>query len=161
MQKNKKGVASIISQEAPNSTVAHCCSHNLNLSLAASCNLAIIDNVLEVYKSITIHFNSSPKKEKVLEHIVITCCESIGRRKVFVGMCKTCWSCEHFYLALPFIVEALETMNGTHPSINMFDEIFTKEWDSNSKKEATAYVNALTSFEFIVGITSLYSLLNL
>ena len=160
MQKNKKGVASIISQEAPNSTVAHCCSHNLNLSLAASCNLVIIDNVLEVYKSITIHFNSSPKKEKVLEHIVITCCESIGRRKVFVGMCKTCWSCEHFYLALPFIVEALETMNGTHPSINMFDEIFTKEWDSNSKKEATAYVNALTSFEFIVGITSLYRLLN-
>ena len=91
MQKKKKGVASIILQEAPNSTVAHSCSHNLNLSLAASCNLAIIDKVLEVYKSITIHFNSSPKKEKVLEHIVITCCESIGRRKVFVGMCKTCW----------------------------------------------------------------------
>ena len=161
MQKKKKGVASIILQEAPNSTVAHCCSHNLSLSLAASCNLAIIDNVLEVYKSITIHFNSSPKKERVLEHIVITCCESIGKRKVFAGMCKTCWSCEHFYLALPFIVEALETMNGTHPSINMFDEIFTKEWDSNSKKEATAYINALTSFEFIVGITSLYRLLNL
>ena len=47
MQSKKKGVASVILREAPNSIVTHCCSHNLNLSLAASCNLAIIDNVLE------------------------------------------------------------------------------------------------------------------
>ena len=93
MQSKKKGVASVILREAPNSVVTHCCSHNLNLSLAASCNLAIIDNLLEVYKSITIHFNSSPKKEKLLEDIVITRCESIGRRKVLVRMCKTRW-CE-------------------------------------------------------------------
>ena len=85
-------VASAILREAPNSDVTQCCSHNLNLSLATSCNLATIDNILEVYKSITIHFNSDPKKEKLLENIVITRCESIGRRKVLVGMCKTCWS---------------------------------------------------------------------
>ena len=42
----------------------------------------------------------------------------------------------------------------------MFDEIFTKGWDSNSRKEATAYINALTSFEFTVGITSFYRLLH-
>ena len=100
-----------------------------------------------------------------MEHTVITCCESIERLKVLVGMCKTRWSerdlsYEHFYLALPFIVEALEIINGTHPSINTFDEIFTKGWDSNSKKESTAYINDLTSFEFIVGITSLYRLLH-
>ena len=62
MQSKKKGVASVILREAPNSIVKHCSSHNLNLSLAASCNLAIIGNVLEFYKSITIYFNSSPKK---------------------------------------------------------------------------------------------------
>ena len=60
MQSKKKGVASAILRKALNSIVTHCCSHNLNLSVTASCNLAIIDNVLEVYKSITIHFNSSP-----------------------------------------------------------------------------------------------------
>ena len=42
----------------------------------------------------------------------------------------------------------------------MFDEIFTKGWDSNSRKEATAYINVLTSFEFVVGITSFYRLLH-
>ena len=51
-------------------------------------------------------------------------------------------------------------INRTHPIINTFDEIFTKGWDSNSKKEATAYINTFTSFEFIVGITSLYRLLH-
>ena len=135
-----------------------------SLPLAASCNLAITDNVLEVYKSITIYFNSSLKKEKLLEHTVITRCESIGRPKVLVGTCNTRWSerdvsYEHFYLALVFIVEALEIINGTHPSINTFDKIFTKGQDSSSKKEATAYINALTSFEFIVGIKSLFRLL--
>ena len=100
-----------------------------------------------------------------MEHIVITCCESIERLKVLVGMCKTRWSerdlsYEHFYLTLAFIVEALGIINGTHPSINTFDEIFTKGWDSNSKKEPTIYINALTIFEFIVGITSLYRLLH-
>ena len=88
----KKGVTSVILREAPNSIVTHCCSHNLNLSLATSCNLAIIDNVLEVYKSIAIHFNPSPKKGKLLEHIVVTRCQSIGRRKVLVAMGKTRWS---------------------------------------------------------------------
>ena len=51
-------------------------------------------------------------------------------------------------------------INRTHPIIRTFDEIFTKGWDSNSKKEATAYINTLTSFEFIVGIKSLYRLLH-
>ena len=39
MQSKKKGVASVILREGLNSIVTHCSSHNLNLSLAASCNL--------------------------------------------------------------------------------------------------------------------------
>ena len=137
--------------EKPRTQLIHCCSQNLSLSLTAFCNVSLIDKVLEVYTSITIHFNSSPKKEKLLEHIVITRCESIGKRKVSVGKHETRWferdvSYEHFYLALPFIEEALEIINGTHPSTNTCDEIVTKGWDSNSKREATAYI--------IVGFTS-------
>ena len=80
-------------------------------------------------------------------------------------MRKTRWSerdvsYEHLYLDLLFIVEELQIINGTLPSINTFDEIFTRGWGSNSKKGATAYIDALTSFEFIVGIASLYRLLH-
>ena len=132
MQSKKKGVASVILRKALNSIVTHCYSHNLNLSLNSSCNVAVTDTVLEVYKSIAIHSNSSSKKEKLLEHNFITLCEFIGRQKVLIDMCKTCWSerdvsYEHFCLTLPLIVEALEIINRTQPSINTFDEIFTKE----------------------------------
>ena len=87
----------------------------------------IIDNVLEVYKSIiTISFNSSPKKEKLLKHISY-------RKTKRVGMCKTRWSerdvsYKHFNVALSFIVVALEIINGIHTSMNTSDEIFTKGW---------------------------------
>ena len=64
IQLKNKDVASVILRGAPNSIVTQCCSNNLNLSLAASCNLAIVDNVLEIRKSITVHFNSSPEKER-------------------------------------------------------------------------------------------------
>ena len=61
-------------------------------------------------------------------------------------------SYEHLNLALPFIEETLGIINGIHPSINTFDEIFTKGWDSNSRKEGTAHI--------ILGIISLYRLLD-
>ena len=110
MQSKKKGVASVILREAPNSIVTHCCSHNLNLSLASSYNLAIVDNILEVYKSITIQCSSSPKKEKLLEHIVIARCESIGRGKVLAGMCKTCVTCHGAFLP-GFAIHRISTGN--------------------------------------------------
>ena len=84
---------------------------------------------------------------------------------MLVSMCETRCSerdvpYEHFYVALPFNVETMQIFIGTNPNINMFDEIFAKGWDSNSRKEAAAYINVLTSFDFIVGITSFYRLLH-
>ena len=58
----RKGVAKFILNESPHAAVTHCCSHNLNLSVASSWKEPIIDNVLETYRSITIFFNTSPKK---------------------------------------------------------------------------------------------------
>ena len=42
MQSQKKGI------------VTHCCSHNLNLSLATSYKIPIIDNITETYNAVTI-----------------------------------------------------------------------------------------------------------
>ena len=46
----------------------------------------------------------------------------MGTRKVIVGLCETRWSerdkaYEHFYLALAFLVESFEIINGTHPNL--------------------------------------------
>ena len=69
-------------------------------------------------------------------------------------MCKTRWSerrvsYEHFYLALPFIVEALEIINGTQLTITRLMKSLPKNGTRNQKKEATPYINAFTSFEYV------------
>ena len=157
MQSQKKGVASYISKESPSAIVTHCCSHNLNLSLATSCKIPIIDNITKTYKA---------KREGLLEHIFCLCCISAKKRKVLIGLCKSRWSerdiaYKHFYLAIPFIVEAFEVINGTHPERNDFNNIYTDGWDPKTKQDTTSYLHAVAKFEFIIGLVSLYRLLHL
>ena len=168
MQSEKKRAASYISKESPSAIVTHCCSHNLNLSLATSCKIPIIDNITETYNSVTavtIFFNTSPRHEGLLEHIFCLCCISAQKRKVLIGLCKTRWSerniaYEHFYHAIPFIVEAFEVINGTHLERNDFNNIYTDGWDPKTKQGATSYLHAVTKFDFIIGLVSLYRLLH-
>ena len=58
------------------------------------------------------------------------------------------------------MIEAFEIMNGTHPDIATFDDIYTNGWDSKTKKDATSFINSIANFEFIVGIICLYRLLH-
>lgn len=166
MLSDRKGVASIILQQAPKAKITHCCSHNLNLSLAKASKIESIDRILDQQKAVQLYFNASPKRERLLEHIVQLRCHESTNRSVLVGLCKTRWSerdisYEHFYLAIPHMIEAFEVINGTHPDIDAFDDdLYRKGWDSNSKKEATGFINTLANFEFIVGIISLYRLLH-
>ena len=75
-------------------------------------------------------------------------------------MCKTKWlerdlAFEHFHLALTFIVEAMDTINGTHAEIGSFEKKCTESCDYKTKREAT-----FTSFEFIISLTVFYRLLH-
>ena len=70
MQSLKNEAASYILKESPKAYTTHCCSHSLNLSLASTCKIPIITNIVEIYKSVLIYFNTSPKRENLLIHIV-------------------------------------------------------------------------------------------
>ena len=167
MQSLKKGAASYILKESPKVYATHCCSHSLNLSLTSTCKIPITTNVVEIYKSVLIYFNTSPKRENLLIHIVEQKCFSEERKKVLIGVCQTRWSekerdvsSERFYLALPFIVETFEVINGTHTELDEFEEMYIKRWDAKSKVEATQFLNSLTKFEFVNGMITLYRLLH-
>ena len=119
-------------RESNKAITIHCYSHNVNLSLASTCKLPVVDNVLEKYKSLQIYFNSSPKREKLLEYVVSQNNETNdSKRSILLGMCRTRWcecdmSYERFYLAMPYMMETLEVMNGTHADINQLDETHSK-----------------------------------
>ena len=70
MQSLKKRAASYILMESPKAYITHCSSHRLHLSLASTCKIPIIKNVVEIYKSVFIYFNTSPKRENLLIHMV-------------------------------------------------------------------------------------------
>ena len=55
---------------------------------------------------------------------------------------------EHFYLALPFILEALEIINATHTEMRSFEKKYTEGWDYKTKQEATLLINAVSSFVY-------------
>ena len=89
----------------------------------------MITSVAEIYKSVLIYFNASPKRENLLIHIVEQKRFS-EERKALIGVCRTRWSerdvsYEHFYLALSLIVKAFEVINGTHTELDEFEEIYT------------------------------------
>ena len=69
-------------------------------------------------------------------------------------------SYERFYLALSFVVETFEVINGTHTELDEFEEIYTKGWDAKSKVEATQFLNSLKKFDFVIGMIALYRLLH-
>ena len=94
MHSEKSGTASGILRESHKAITIHCCSHNLKLSVASTCKLSVVDNILEKYKSLQIYFNSSPKREKLLEYVVSQNNEmNDSKRSILLGMCKTRW-CE-------------------------------------------------------------------
>ena len=131
MQSLKKGAASYILKESPKAYTTHCCSHSLNLSLASTCKIPIITNVVEIYKSALIYFKTSPKRENLLIHIVERKRFSEERKKVLIGVCLTQWlerdaSYGHFYLALPFIVEVFGVINGTHTSLASWKNLYRR-----------------------------------
>ena len=106
MQSQKKETAIFILNESTRAVVTHCCSHNLNLSLASSCREPVVDYFfMEAYKSSVILFNTSPKRQGLLEYSYSVRCKSTERRKILVNLCGTRWSerditYKRFYLAI-------------------------------------------------------------
>ena len=58
------------------------------------------------------------------------------------------------------MVEAFEIMNGTYLKNNDFNIVYKDGWDSKTNEDATSYLNAITKFEFLIGLVSLYRLLH-
>ena len=86
------------------------------MSLQLTCKTPIIANVVEVYKSVLVFFNTSPKRKNLLIHIV----EGIVERKEEGFNWHMSKSDGHkemflisFYLAFPIIVETFEPQSLT------------------------------------------------
>ena len=77
--------------KSPKACVNHCCSHNLNLSIAQCANIQVINNVVEKYKASQNYFQTSQKIKSFLEHIVSLHLHDVCQLKVLREICSTRW----------------------------------------------------------------------
>ena len=90
---------------------------------------------------------------------------SSSQRKAILGLCKTRWAerdkaYEHFYLSFPFIIKALEIINGTCEDIHQYPDTLISGWEPAAKNDATSHLHALCNFGTIIAIVSIYRLLH-
>lgn len=160
MSSESIGVQKIIRKHAPLATYTHCCSHVLNLVIVHSCKLPSIRNVIDKMKAVCLFFNNSPKREGLLKAIILRDIPDTNKRKPLLNLCVTRWavrheSYKHFYQAYVYMVKAFEVIAyGMHEDLNQM-ELF-KDWNNDSKKDASGLLQSITSFDFIINFLILY-----
>ena len=68
MSPRKKGLSGMVLDKNDKAINTHCNSHVLNLSIAATIQIDIIQTVLDKMTAVNIFFNFSPKRAGLLEH---------------------------------------------------------------------------------------------
>ena len=68
MAGKRKGVSSIVLlQKYPLATYIHCCSHILNLSIASSCSVVLVDNMMGTVSELSVFFEHGKRQDKLEE----------------------------------------------------------------------------------------------
>ena len=132
----KKGLAGRILEGNPKAVYSHCASHILNLSIASACKKNNIQMVLTQMTSLAIYLNYSPKREKlwsVLWRKEPTNTVVVSEKQYLVSACKIRWAerdkaYENFYLSFPFIIKALEIINGACEDIHQYPDTLISAW---------------------------------
>ena len=126
--------------------------------LAASCKLPEGDNILETYKAVIIFFNTSPKREGLLEYISQHHCVGEEKRKLLIRTWHFLWTflpCNNFYCASPW-------NNEWHPSRkrSVWKYLQRLTGFQNKARSIKLLTHAVTTLEFISGLILLYRLLH-
>ena len=141
---SKRGIRAL----APRALYVHCNSHVLNLSIASSCQIQAIKNMIDTINETFKFFHFSPKRQRFFESILDKESESHAVKKL-KGLCKTRWVERHtcyetFYSLYPSVCLCLEEM--LHPS----QENARWNWDRETLVKAQGLLSTLTTFQYII-----------
>ena len=148
MSSSRVGVQTRIRALAPRALYVHCNSHVLNLSIASSCQIQAIKNMIDTINETFTFFHFSPKRQRFFESILDKEIESHAVKKL-KGLCKTQWVERHtcyetFYSPYPNVCLCLQEM--LHPS----QENARWNWDGETLAKAQGLPSTLTTFQYII-----------
>ena len=147
---------------APKAVYTHCRSHVLNLSIAATCRLPEVQNMVDGINSVFLFFDLSPKRQKFLE-LVLKGKVTSTRKQHLIGLCKTRWAERHscfetlaeIYEGICITLEAI-CLSHLHPDLMLVnpDDPSSEEWnwqrDRDAKTRAQGLLATMQSSEFIM-----------
>ena len=145
-----------------NATYVHCHSRRLNLSIASSCKLPEIRNIIGIVNEIFLFFDFSRKRQKFLE-VVLAEYAPDTRHEKLKGLCKTRWverhTCLETFLELyEFIVVCLCAMCTPDDYTAVQQQVW--DWERETQTRAQDMVTSLQKFINIVAFIILKSALD-
>ena len=99
MSSGKEGVQAKIKEISPLALFIHCCAHCLNLSIATSCKLPEVQNLIGLIIDTYLFLNNSPKRQQLFELSLKEHLPENSYSKL-PGLCKTRWMERHTCLDL-------------------------------------------------------------
>ena len=151
MSSDRCGVQAQIRTTAPMAVYTHCRSHVLNLSLAASCKIPEIRNMMDTINSLFLFFDLSPKRQRFLE-VVLQIKGAPTRKRHLRGLCKTRWVERHtcfdtfaeMYECLCVSLEAI-TFPDRHPDLLRVnpDDPESEEWNWQRDRDTVIQAQGL------------------
>ncbi|MCG8623082.1 MAG: hypothetical protein MJE68_13940 [Proteobacteria bacterium] len=147
------GVEAHIKEISPLAIYTHCYSHCLNLSIAASCKVQEVRNLISLINESHLFFSSSPKRQRLFELTVREFLSYTSASKL-PGLCKTRWverhTCFEVFLEMyEALVTFLNALLFPHEYPQLASSGGSWNWDSKTKVMAQGLKAALSAFQTI------------
>lgn len=154
MSSNKAGVQAKIREISPRALYTHCYSHCLNLSIAASCEVQEVRNLISIMNEAHLFISNSPKRQSMFDLTVVKFMPAFSHSKL-PGLCKTRWverhTCFEVFLEL---YEPLITFLDAIISPKEYPQLETSDgswnWDKETRIRAQGLKASLSSFQMML-----------
>lgn len=154
MSSGKEGVQAKIKEISPLALFTHCYAHCLNLSIAATCQLSEVRNLIGLINETYLFLNNSPKRQKLFELALKEYLPENSHSKL-PGLCKTRWVERHWCLDVflemyELLVTFLDAVISPHEYPNLKSSTGSWNWDKDTITKAQGLKASLLSFQTVV-----------
>ncbi|KAK3754906.1 hypothetical protein QZH41_003007 [Actinostola sp. cb2023] len=153
MSSGKAGVQAKIKEISPLALFTHCYSHCLNLSIAATCKVQEVRNLIGLINETYLFLDNSPKRQKLFELTLEKYLPDCSHSKL-PGLCKTRWverhTCLEVFLEMyELIVTFLDAIIAPHEYPDLVSTTGSWNWDRDTNVKAQGLKASLLSFQTV------------
>ena len=154
MSSGKEGVQAKIKETSPLALYTHCYAHCLNLSIAATCKLSGVRNLIGLINEAYLFLNNSPKWQQLFELTLKEYLPENSHSKL-PGLCKTRWverhTCRDVFLEMyELLVTFLDAVIFPHEYPHLKSSTGSWNWDKDTITTAQGLKASLLSFQTVV-----------